>query len=212
VIVLTGCSSSAPTSAAGTTVGTTASPTATTSPVATSAATVVAPATGSRSSKSERTGVTVTITGLPDHPALALGGAPLQFTVNISNGTSRKYDDVTPVVAMAHCTCSSSPVSLAPAGTLQEFSLITGKWRTVKYDTVGSGMDYLNVVEQAPVALNPGATVSFTFRVAFRAAAQQPDQAHAGQTGLLVTVVQHRSTGSKPVLASVQVAVPVNAG
>jgi hypothetical protein len=213
-LVLAGCSSGGSGSAAGAKAPamTSAGTPGTASPVATSAATVAPAATGSRSSKSAATGITVTVSGLPDQPTLAIGGSPLQFTVNITNGTSHSYDDVTPVIAMAHCTCSSSPIGRAPAGTLQEFSFVTGKWRTVDYNTVGSDKAYLNVVEQSPVELNPGSTVSFTFRVKFSAAARQPNQVHAGQAGLLVTVVQHHSSGSRPVLASVQVAVPVDAG
>jgi|SRR5271165_5399613 len=92
---------------------------------------------------------------------------------------------------------------------------ITGQWRTVSYDRVGTGMDYLNVIEQAPLTLHPGATLSFTFRVRLRIAAHQPLAVHAGQTGLLVTVVRHSpggSVASGATLATVRFGVPVDAG
>jgi hypothetical protein len=173
---------------------------------ATSPATAAA-APGSRSSGSGH-GLTVTITGLSGRPALTLGGAPLQFTVNIRNTTKRKYRDVAPVVAIARCTCTSSQA--APAGTLQEFSLVTGKWRTLTYDTVDT-TDYLNVVQQSPLTLNPGGIASFTFRIEFGDSAQQSSSVNAGQTALVATLVQHPSDGSAgPLLATTKVGVSVS--
>jgi hypothetical protein len=98
-IAVTGCSSggtgSSGTGSSGS--GSSASAAATavaTGQAATSPATSAA-APGSRSSGSGH-GLTVTITGLSGRPALTLGGAPLQFTVNIRNTTKRKYRDVAP--------------------------------------------------------------------------------------------------------------------
>lgn len=209
-IVVAGCSSGGTTPQA----GTSAAATDTASPAATSAVTVV-PAATPGSATSSRGGLTVSITGLPSRPALAPGGSALVFTVNIRNETSRTYSDITPVVAVEHCTCVSTTAQPAPAGTLQEYSLAAGKWRTVSYDRVGSGMSYLNVIEQAPLTLHPGATLSFTFRVRLRVAAHQPAVVHAGQTGLLVTVVRHSPGGSVAAgatLASIRLSVPVEAG
>ena len=210
-IVVAGCSSGGTTPQA----GTSAAATATASPAATSAVTVV-PAATSDSATSSHSGLTVSITGLPSRPALAPGASALVFTVNIRNQTSRTYSDITPVVAVEHCTCvSTTTAQPAPAGTLQEYSLATGKWRTVSYDRVGTGMSYLNVIQQAPLTLHPGATLSFTFRVRLRVAAHQPDVVHAGQTGLLVTVVRHSpgdSVAAGATLASIRLGVPVEAG
>lgn len=208
-LAVVGCSSSGTAPQAGTT-----ATAATTGPAATSAATVV-PASRSRSATSSRSGLTVSITGLPNRPTLAPGGPALVFTVNVRNGTSLTYRDIAPVVALAHCTCVSTAAQPAPAGTLQEYSLATGKWRTVSYDRVGTGMDYLNVIQQTPLTLRPGATLSFTFRVRLRVVAHQPVAVHVGQTGLLVTVVRHSPGGSVAAgatLASVRLGVPVDAG
>jgi hypothetical protein len=206
-IVVAGCSSGGTAPQAGTT-----ATAAATGPAATSAAATVVPASASRSATSSRSGLTVSITGLPSRLALAPGGPALVFTVNIRNGTRRTYSDITPVVALEHCTCVSTAAQPAPNGTLQEYSLVTGKWRTVSYDRVGTGMDYLNVVEQAPLTLHPGATLSFTFRVRLVAATRQPLAVHAGRTGLLVTVVRHSPFGSGATLATVRLGVPVGAG
>jgi hypothetical protein len=76
-------------------------------------------------------------------------------------------------------------------------------------------MAYLNVIEQAPLTLRPGATLSFTFRVRLRVAAHQAHAVRAGQTGLLVTVVRHSPGGSVAAgatFASVRLGVPVDAG
>lgn len=204
-IVVAGCSSGGTASQAGAT-----ATAAATGPAATSAATVVpAPTSAAISSQGA---LTVSITGLSSRPALAPGGPALEFTVDIKNATNRTYRDVTPVVAIERCTCVSTTRPPAPAGTLQEYSLATGQWRTVSYDRVGTGMAYLNVIEQALLTLRPGATLSFTFRVRLREAAHQPDAVHAGQTGLLVTVVRHLPGRSAATLASVRLGVPVDAG
>jgi len=210
-IAVAACSSGGTGSQAGAGATATATSVATTGSAPTSAATAtVVPASTSRSSTSSASGLTVSITGMPSRPVLTPGGAALMFTVDIRNGTRHAYRDITPVVAIEHCTCVSTAMERAPAGTLQEYSLVTGKWRTVYYNTVGTGTDYLNVVEQAPLTLNPGATLSFSFRVRLDAAARQSHVVHAGQTGLLVTVVR-RSSGSATKLATVRVSVPVDA-
>jgi hypothetical protein len=159
-------------------------------------ASFAAPHTGSLS---------VTITGLPRHPALVLGGPAATFVVTVHNGTGQVQHDITPVVALDHCTCSASPVEPAPAGTLQERDHWT--WRTVPYDIEGTGMDYLDIVQQPTFTLRPGASASFTFRLAFKA----QHEARQGQSGILVSVVRvpvNLSRGN-PVLASDDVPVTV---
>jgi hypothetical protein len=204
------CSSGGTGSQAGSTATATSGATTGTAPNSAATATVV-PASTARASVSSVSGVTVSITGMPSQPALAPGGPSLEFTVDIKNGSHRAYRDVTPVVAIDHCTCVSTAMQRAPEGALQEYTLVGGKWRTVYYNTIGTGTAYLNVVEQTPVTLNPGATLSFTFRVRLYGAARQAHTVHAGQTGLLVTVVRH-SAGAATKLASVRVGVPVIAG
>ena len=209
-IAVAACSSGGTAPQAGATATATSVATAGAAPASAATATVV-PASASRSSTSGLSGLSVSITGMPGRPVLAPGGPALEFTVDIRNRTRRAYRDITPVVALGHCTCVSTAMERAPAGTLQEYSLVTGKWRTVYYNTGGTGTDYLNVVEQAPLTLNPGATLSFTFRVRLDDAARQSHAVHAGQTGLLVTVVRRSSGGSATKLATVRVSVPVDA-
>jgi hypothetical protein len=148
-------------------------------------AAVLAPASFAAPAKTGS--VSVTVTGLPRHPALTLGGPAATFTVTVHNGTGQVQRSIAPVVAIDHCTCSHTPVEMGPAGLLQEFT--AGKWRTVQYDLEGTGMDYLAVVQQAPVTLAPGATDRFTYRLAFASTARQPLKLTAGETGILVQVV-----------------------
>jgi hypothetical protein len=138
------------------------------------------------------TGVlTAAISGLPAAPVLAFGGPPAQFTVTLRNGSGSTYRDITPLVSIGHCSCSTSPAAVAPAGTLQELDPSTGDWRPVSYVTEGTGMDYLlaGTVQQSPVTLAPGATASFTFKLALAPLADQPPTERAGRTSVDVTVL-----------------------
>lgn len=208
-----GCSSGGAGSQPGATTGAAATGAATTGAAASPARTEVPQSATGATATSK--GLTVTITGLPARPALSPGGAPLEFTVEITNRTHRAFREVTPVVAVEHCTCINTADQPAPKGVLQEYLLAAEKWQTVSYDTMGIGLDYLNVVEQPPLTLNPGATLSFTFRVRLRTAAHQPLTVHAGETGLLVTVVRHSPGGTATtasILAYTQIKVPVSTG
>jgi hypothetical protein len=125
--------------------------------------------------------------------------------VNIRNSSKHKYRDITPVVAIEHCTWVSTALQRAPAGRLQEYSLITGGWRTVYYDTIGTGKDYLNVVEQSPLTINPGATVSFTFQVAFDPSGpagarrpRRPDRPPGVRGATLLRVAEDPRDGTGP--------------
>ncbi len=213
-IMMAGCSSGGTGQAGTGQAGTAATGTAAAA-TATPGTIVVVQGSKSRPSATGRSGLTVTISGLPARLVLTPGGPSLEFTVNIKNGTRHAFSDITPVVAMEHCTCVSAAAQPAPAGILQEYVLATGKWRTVSYDRVGTGTAYLNVVEQVPVTLNPGATLSFTFRVRLRSTAHQPLAVHAGQTGLVVAGVRLAPGGpatAGAMLATVRVKVPVEAG
>ncbi len=123
-IVMAGCSSGGTASQAGATATAATATAATTGPAATSAATVVPAATSA--AISSQGGLTVSITGLSSRPALAPGGPALEFTVDIKNGTSRTYRDVTPVVAIERCTCVSTTKPPAPAGTCRNTAWPTG--------------------------------------------------------------------------------------
>jgi hypothetical protein len=195
ILALAGCSPSASGSHVANTAPTTpaastlAQGTAPSSPAVSS---TPAPSTGAPNSAPGIGRLTVTITGLPADPVLVFDGQPATFTVTLRNGSGSTYRDITPLVSIGHCSCSTSPAALAPLGTLAELDSSTGNWHPVAYVTEGTGMDYLlgNVVQQPPFTLAPDATASFTFRLAFAALAdQQPSVERTGQTSIDVTVL-----------------------
>jgi len=200
-VALAGCSPGTPASSAGTPAP--ATPAASTPAPGTAAASPVvaaspaasgtpAPSTGAPNSAPGTGRLTVTITGLPADPVLVFGGQPATFTVTLRNGSGSTYRDISPLVSIGHCSCSTSGASLAPAGTLAELDPSTGNWHPVVYVTEGTGMDYLlaPTVQQPPFTLAPGATASFTFQLAFAPLAdQRPSVVRTGLTSIDVTVV-----------------------
>jgi len=154
--------------------------------------------------------LTVSISGLPKHPGIVPGGAPLTFVVIVRNGTRLMARNITPVVAIDHCSCVSTPVELAPNGTLREFDSAIRKWRPVFYDRVGTGLDYLLLVQQRPFSLAPGASARFTFRFWLAGRSRQLIKVHSGRTGILVSVVRVPVNLSRsPVLTSTETPVAV---
>jgi hypothetical protein len=192
ILALAGCAASAPSPPATSTTPATVTPSVSAaSPAATTTAPGSSPSAGAPASTG--TGyLTVTISELASHPVLIVAGPPVQFTVTLRNGTTSTYRNITPLVSIGPCTCfSSEPVPVAPNGTLMEFDPATTGWRSVYYDKEGTGMDYIlgNIVQQPPIALHPGTSVSFTFRIALTGWQPRP-WLHAGQTPIDVTVVQ----------------------
>jgi hypothetical protein len=194
---LAGCAASTPSSPA-TSAPATSAPAVTATPApATPAPATPAPATPAATTSPRGPAatapgyLTVTIGGLPTHPTLAFGGEPLQFTVTLRNATDHPYRDITPLVSIGHSTANTSPVEIGPQGTLAELDPATGTWRPVFYDREGTGMDYImaNIVQQPALTLNPGASVTFTFKMAF-SADQGPLWRSSGQTPIDVTVIQ----------------------
>ncbi|MGE5135795.1 MAG: hypothetical protein ACM32E_23155 [Gemmatimonadota bacterium] len=152
--------------------------------------------------------VAVVISGLPGQPALTPGGPALTFMVTLQNHSGTAYHDVTPVVSMGHCTCTGTPIALAPEGTLAERDPATGNWRRVRYNPEGGGTDFLLVVQQPGISLPAGGSASFTFRVSFTR--QQRETLKPGTTAIDVTVVQlpgHTPVGAPVPSATVPVAV-----
>jgi hypothetical protein len=145
--------------------------------------------------------LTATITGLSATPVLRYGGPPVEFGVYVGNGTARTYSDITFALSLAHCyTCSTSPAKPAPSGTMQEEDSATGQWQSIFYDTEGTGMDWLQVTMPG-FSLSPGASVSFTFRIAFDPLSQQPENFGPGLTAIDVTLEalpSHTVIGTMP--------------
>ena len=182
-LALAGC-------AAGSSTGPAATGPAATGPAATGPA-LSSPSTPAASSPARTGYLTVTISGLPSHPTLAFGGAPLEFTVTLRNATDQSYRDITPLVSIGHSTASTSPARMAPAGTLAELDRASGSWRPVVYDREGTGMDYImaDIVQQPAFTLGPGQSASFRFRIAF-SAGQGPMWLPKGQTPVNVTLIR----------------------
>jgi hypothetical protein len=187
ILALAGCAASTPGPPAASTTPATVTPSV--------SATTTAPgrSPGAGAPASTGTGyLTVTISEPASRPVLIVAGPPVQFTVTLRNGTTSTYRDITPLVSIGPCTCfSSQPVPVAPNGTLMEFDPATAGWRSVYYDKEGTGMDYIlgNIVQQPPIALDPGTSVSFTFRITLTGWQPRP-WLHVGQTSIDVTVVQ----------------------
>jgi hypothetical protein len=157
--------------------------------------------------------LTVTITGLPADPVFVFGGQPETFRVTLRNGSASTYRDISALVAIGHCSCSTSGAELAPLGTLAELEPSNGSWHPVTYITEGTGTDFLSENQLPPFTLAPGATAAFTFRLAFAALAdQRPTVVHAGQTGInvrVLTIPSHTQIGSETDL-TVTVAEPAS--
>ena len=189
-IVLAGCSSGGGSS--------TASPPPAAAPSSPAAA---APASAAAAAPSGSGALTVSITGLPADPSLSYGGAPIQFTVTLSNGTSSAYTNISPLVYVAQCSCYHGRIPGEPKGTLQ-IQTDTGQWNSVQFDGMGGGMDYLLSVQQFPgITLPPGATASYMLRMAFNPLSQQGSLFSAGQTSINATVVAlpgHTVIGTDP--------------
>lgn len=142
----------------------------------------------------------MSIAGLPTAPSVAYGGAPVQFTVTLSNGTSSTYKAIGVVVSIGHCSCSHFPVAQAPGGTMQLQDTATGQWQSIFYDTEGGGTDYLDQ-PLGSVTLSPGATQSYTLRVALDSMSQLGSGWFGGKTSIDATVValpNHTVIGSSP--------------
>lgn len=203
-LAMTACSSASPSAASP--AASSKQPTAPSSAVATSASpspavsSTPAPVTGASGTGR----LTVAISSVAADPALIFGGQPLTFTVTLRNGSGSTYRDISPLVSIGHCSCSTSPVSLAPRGTLAELDSSTGNWHPVAYITEGTGTDFLlESPQQPPLTLVPGATASFTFKVAFAPLADQSPTERAGQTSVdvnIVTVPSHKQIGTEALL------------
>ncbi len=117
---------------------------------------------------------------------LTIGGPAVQFTVTVTNPTGYTFRNIAPNVSVGHCTCSDGPVRVAPEGTLQ-WRRPDGSWQALEYAGAGADPGYVNAVQVPGFTLAPGATASFTYRMAFPAT--QQGTYHNGQTSIDVTMV-----------------------
>lgn len=177
---------------------------ATTSTPVSAASPSLTPAPAASATPSLSGVLTVSFSGLASGPSLGYGGAPVQFTVTLSNGTSSTYRNITPLVYLGPCTCvAHAMVPTEPQGTMEVQDASTGQWHSIFFDHVGGGMDYLLSVQQfSGITLAPGATMSYTLRMAFNPLSQQGSADFgSGQTSIDATVVtlpDHTVIGTDP--------------
>ena len=97
-----------------------------------------------------------------------LGGSAIEFTVAVTNNSDDTLRNLAPIVSLGHCSCTNAPVPTMPLGELRLRDASTGTWKTLFYDTEGSGMDYLlssSAVPTPPFDLQAGQSATFTFRL-----------------------------------------------
>lgn len=120
--------------------------------------------------------LTASITSTTGATSLALGGSWLQVGVTMTNNSDDTIRYVMPIVSLGHCTCVNTPVPTMPKGEMQLLNLSGGSWADVAYNTEGSGMDYLlgvNSLQGPAVDLQPGESVSYSYRIRLYPASQQ---------------------------------------
>lgn len=103
-----------------------------------------------------------------------LGGSALEFTVTVTNTSDDTLRNIAPVVSFGHCSCVNTPVAMMPGGVLQLFDSSTGSWKSVFYDTEGSGMDYVlsgGVLQVPALDLPAGQSVTYRYRLQLNPAA-----------------------------------------
>jgi hypothetical protein len=208
-IALTGCSSpssAAPSAPASTAVAVATSPPAS-SPAAPPATTAPTPAVTSSPAVSAapstpaaqpQGALTAKVTIIDGASGLVPGGPAVRFRVTVTNGSSRTYSNVLPLVSLGHCSCTAS--TLFPAGSLAERESTTNVWLPIPYDVEGFGTDYLKVTEPGGIQLiSPGGVASFEYRVALNpATSAQVTQGMAALDVTLIALPGHRPIGQSP--------------
>lgn len=148
--------------------------------------------------------------------SLALGGSWLEVGVTVTNNSNDTIRNISPIVSLGHCTCSNTPVSAIPNGTLQVMSPTSNSWQTVFYDAEGTGMDYLlspSALQVPAFDLPAGESVKFDYRVQLKPASQQPKltgpyRLTNGSSSIDVTLV-HPTTGNEQIGTSPTASLPV---
>ena len=174
VLVLAGCSFRTPHAHAGNSAPSTpSSSAAATSSSAPRAAAGGKGASGSAepstamTTSAPRTGwLTDKVSGLPTDPVLVFGGQPAKSTVTLRNGSDSTYRDISPLVSIGHCSCRNTGAALALLERLRNWTrpgeLALARLRRGRHRHGPS----LRASATATVHTGPGATVSFTFRLA----------------------------------------------
>lgn len=150
--------------------------------------------------------VDITVAGLDTASELVAGGAPLQFTVTITNGTASGLSDVAPLVYLDHCGCTPTgpmPVgasaagsnNVTPAGTLDYRAAGTDSWLSTRYDYAGLGMDYLYVQQHPAISVPAHGSISIDYRLQLRPASEL-SPFDSGSVPLIVTLVQPTTPGA----------------
>jgi hypothetical protein len=131
----------------------------------------------------------------------------MPFSVTLANTSAAGLDHVGMVVSLGHCSCNPSGAAMMPAGSLQMLSADTKAWVTVPYVAEGTGMDFLTRPLLAPLAINPGQTI--TYQLQLQLSANQNFTVSKGDSAIDVTmtnVTTNTALGVSPT-ASLPIAV-----
>jgi hypothetical protein len=146
-IALTACSASTPKPGPTTIAAPTPAPTNSSAPAEDQGSCQVNPATAPMPSAErlevvpEPGRISVTLSGIPSG-TVTPGAAPTEVDVTLCNNSAVSYPKVGVVLALEHCSCTTSPTAM-PKGTVERFDPATGGWIPVDYPVMGTGMDYV---------------------------------------------------------------------
>lgn len=93
-----------------------------------------------------------------------MGGAPIYFTVTVTNTTAHDDLRVRPVVSVGHCSCTPGR-NTAPSGSMHMLDRSTTSWRPVIYNGEATGMDFLTRSLVEPFTLKHGQSVTYPLEV-----------------------------------------------
>lgn len=111
--------------------------------------------------------ISVALTGIPSG-TIKPGDPPTEVEVKLCNNSPVDYPNVGVVLALARCSCATSPMGL-PQGTGERFDAATGSWVQLRHPVMGTGMDYLGGFTDVQ-PLPKGKAVALRYRIALDAA------------------------------------------
>jgi streptogramin lyase len=110
--------------------------------------------------------ISVAMSGIPSG-TVKPGDPPTEVDVTLCNNSPVDYPKVGVVLALARCSCATSPMGL-PQGSADRFDAATGSWIKLEHPVMGTGMDYLGGFTDVQ-ELPKGKAVTLRYRVALDA-------------------------------------------
>jgi len=110
--------------------------------------------------------ISVAMSGIPSG-TVKPGDPPTEVDVTLCNNSPVDYPKVGVVLALARCSCATSPMGL-PQGSADRFDAATGSWIKLEHPVMGTGMDYLGGFADVQ-ELPKGKAVTLRYRVALDA-------------------------------------------